>query len=118
MAGSDSSVHGGNLRDQEPPVSRAELCQLGNSLLEAMGRTFKERLPAAGGRGAHQEESRDENSGFGNGFHDRFGNGHGGRGGGRRADFRDQHGGGHGHDRHVHFDDQNLGFGDGFHDVF
>ena len=48
MAGSDSSVHGGNLRDQEPPVSRAELCQLGNSLLEAMGRTFKERLPAAG----------------------------------------------------------------------
>ena len=118
MAGSDSSVHGGHHGEQEPPVARAELHQLQNSLLEAMERIFNERLPAAGGRGPHQEESGDENSGFGNGFHDRFGNGHGGRGGGRRADFHDQRGGGHGHDRHVHFDDENSGFGDGFHDDF
>jgi len=67
---------------------------------------FNERLPAAGGRGPQEEEFGDENSGFGNGFHDRFGNGRGGRGGGRRADFYNQHGGGRRHDRHVHFDDE------------
>ena len=115
MAGSDSSVRGSHYGEQKPPVARAELHQLQNSLLEAMERMFNERLPAAGGRGPHQENSDGHG---GNGFHDRFGNGHGGRGGGRRADFRDQRGGGHGHDRHVHFDDENLGFGDGFHDVF
>jgi len=95
MAGSDSSVRGGHHGEQEPPVARAELHQLQNSLLEAMERMFNERLPAAGGQGPHQEESGDENSGFGNGFHDHFGNGHGARGGGRRADFREQRGGGH-----------------------
>ena len=105
MAGSDSSVHGGNRGDEEPPVARAELRQLGNSLLEAMERMLNERLPVAGGRGPQEEEFGDENSGFGNGFHDHFGNGRGGRGGGRRADFHDQRGG-HGHDRHVHFDDE------------
>ena len=127
MAGSDSSVHGGYHGEQEPPVAQAELHQLQNSLLEAMERMFNERLPTSGGRGPHQEESGDENSGFGNGFHDHFSNGHGGRsggqradyhqqdggrradfhqqGGGRSADFHDQHGGGHGHDRHVHFHD-------------
>ena len=114
MAGSDSSVHGGNLRDQEPPVSRAELCQLGNSLLEAMERMFNERLLAAGGRGPQEEEFGDENSGFGNGFHDRFGNGRGGRGGGRRADFYNQHGGGCRRDRHVHFDDEDDVHDEGF----
>ena len=93
MAGFDSSVHGGYHGEQEPPVAQAELHQLQNSLLEAMERMFNERLPAAGGRGPHQEESGDENSGFGNGFHDRFGNGHGGRSGGRRADFNQQGGG-------------------------
>ena len=129
MAGSDSSVRGGHHGEQEPPIARAELHQLQNSLLEAMERMFNERLPAAGGRGPHREESGDENSGFGNRFHDRFGNGHGGRGGGRRADFHqqgggrhadfcDQRGGGHGRDHHVHFDDENSGFGDGFHDDF
>ena len=92
MAGSDSSVRGGHHGEQEPPVARAELHQLQNSLLEAMERMFNERLPAAGGRGPHQEESGDENSGFGNGFHDRFGNGHGVGGGGRRADFYQQSG--------------------------
>ena len=93
MAGSDSSVRGGHHGEQEPPVAHAELHQLQNSLLEAMERMFNERLPAASGRGPHQEESGDENSGFGNGFHDHFGNGHGGRGGGRRADFYQQGGG-------------------------
>ena len=62
---------------------------------------FNERLPAAGGRGRQEEEFGDENSEFGNGFHDSFGNGRGGW----RADFHDQRGGGHGRDRHVHFDD-------------
>ena len=111
MARSDSSVHGSHHGELEPHVARAELHQLQNSLLEAMERMFNECLPAMGGRGSHQEESRDENSGFGNGFHDRFGNGHGGRGGGWRADFRDQCGGGHGRDCQVHFDDENSGFG-------
>ena len=64
---------------------------------------FNERLPAAGGRGPQEEEFGDENSGFGNGFHDRFGNGRGGR----RADFYNQHGGGRRRDRHVHFDNEN-----------
>jgi hypothetical protein len=36
MAGSDSSVHGGNRGDREPPVSLAELCHVANSLVEAM----------------------------------------------------------------------------------
>ena len=123
MAGSDSSVHGGNHRDEEPPVARAELRQLGNSLLEAMERMFNERFPAVGGRGPQEEEYGDENSGFGNGFHDHFGNGRGGRGGGRRADFDqygggrradfyNQHGGGRRHDRHMHFDDKDEGFDD------
>ena len=55
MARSDSSVHGGNHGDEEPPVARAELRQLENSLLEAMERMFNERLPAAGGRGPQEE---------------------------------------------------------------
>ena len=79
MAGSDSSVRGGNHGDEEPPVAQVELRQMANSLLEAMERMFNERLPAAGGRGPHHqhednhhEEFGDENSGFGNGFHDYF----------------------------------------------
>ena len=32
MAGSYSSVHGGNHGDEEPPVARAELHKLGNTL--------------------------------------------------------------------------------------
>jgi len=115
MAGSDSSVHGGNRGDEEPPVARVELHQLGNSLLEAMERMFNERLPAAGGRGPQEEEFGDENSGFGNGFHDRFGNDHG------RwcANFYNQHGGGCRRDRHVHFDDEDEArdeYDDGFND--
>jgi len=68
MAGSDLSVRGGHHGEQEPPVARAELHQLQNSLLEAMERMFNERLPAAGGRGPQEEEFGDENSGFGNRF--------------------------------------------------
>ena len=64
MAGSDLSVRGGHHGEQEPPVARAELHQLENSLLEAMERMFNEHLPTAGGRGPHHEESGDENSGF------------------------------------------------------
>ncbi|KAG8088439.1 hypothetical protein GUJ93_ZPchr0010g9488 [Zizania palustris] len=96
MAGSESSVHGSNRGDEEPPVARAELRQLGDTLLQAMERMLNERLPAAGGRD-HQhpnEESGDENSGFGDGFH---GHHRGGQDGDRRARRW------HGHDRHVHF---------------
>ena len=87
---------------------------------------LNERLPAAGGRGPQEEEFADENSGFGNGFHDRFGNGRGGRradfdqhGGGRHAGFYNQHGGGRRRDRHVHFDDEDEAcdeYDDGFND--
>ena len=116
MAGFDSSVIGGNHGDEEPPVARAKLRQLGNSLLEAMERMFNERLLTAGGRGPQEEEFGDENSGFGNRFHDHFGNGRGGR----RADFYNQHGGGRRRDRCVHFDDQNEArdeYDDGFNDI-
>ena len=63
VAGSDSSVLGGNHGDEEPPVARAELRPL-----EMMERMFNKCLPAAGGQGPQQlhEESGDENSGFGN----------------------------------------------------
>jgi hypothetical protein len=50
MAASNSSVRGGNNEEEEPPVSRAELRQLGNSLLEAMERMLNEHLPPNGGR--------------------------------------------------------------------
>jgi hypothetical protein len=108
MAGSDDScVHGG-FNEEVPPIARAELRQLGNSLLEAMERMFNERIPAGGERPAQHEEF-DENLGFGNGFHDRFGDGRGGHGGGRRAGRGDQHGGrahGRGRGHRVHFDDE------------
>jgi hypothetical protein len=87
-----------------------------DSLMEAMGRMFDERLPVAGGRGHHRrheerrrEEYGDENSGFGHGF-DRFGDDRGGRGGRRRADFDDQRGGRRADGRRVHF--ENEGFDD------
>ena len=112
MAGSDSSVHGGNQGDGESPVSRAEMRHMANSLVEAMERMLDARLPAEGGRGPHhrheenhREESGDENSGFGHGF-DRFGDGHGGHGGGRRADFDNQRGGRRAHGRRVRFEDE------------
>jgi hypothetical protein len=105
MAASNSSVRGGNNEEEEPPVSRAELRQLGNSLLEAMERMLNEHLPPNGGRDPQQqnEEFGDENSSFGNNFHEFFGAGHGGRGGGRHAGRDNRHGRGRGRGRHVHF---------------
>jgi hypothetical protein len=65
MAGSYSSVSGGNHGDDEPPVSRAEMCNMANSLVEAMERMLDERLPAARQRAPHHhDESIDENSRF------------------------------------------------------
>ena len=100
-------------------MSRAELHQMADSIVEAVERMFDTRLPAAGGRGAHRphedhhrEESGDENSGFGHGF-EHFGRGRGGHGGGRRADFDNQRGGRRAygrraHGRHVRFDDEEF----------
>ncbi|KAG2606049.1 hypothetical protein PVAP13_4NG161471 [Panicum virgatum] len=68
MAGSDSTVHGSHHGEQKPPVARAELHQLQNSLLEAMERMFNERLPAAGGRGPHQHD-RHRGAGHDGGHH-------------------------------------------------
>jgi hypothetical protein len=47
MAGSDSSFRGGNHGDDEPLVSRAEMRNMANSLVEEMERMLDERLPAA-----------------------------------------------------------------------
>ena len=44
-AGSNSSVRGDRYGEKEPSVSRTELRQLQNSLVEAMERMFDERLP-------------------------------------------------------------------------
>jgi hypothetical protein len=49
MAGSNSSIHGGNHGDKDPPVSLAELHQMVDSLVGAMERMLNERLPTAGG---------------------------------------------------------------------
>ena len=112
MAGSNSSVHGGHRSDRDPPVSRAEMERMAESLMEAMGRMLDERIPAAGGRGQrrhqeenHSEESSVENFGFGHGF-GRFGEEHGGRGGGRHPDNR--HGGRRADGRRVHFEDEEF----------
>ena len=92
MSGSNSSIHGSRHGEEEPPMARAELRQMANSLLEAMERMFNERMPANGQRAPrHQyDESGGENSDAGHGLHDRFRDGHGG---GRRAGHRGQDGG-------------------------
>jgi len=79
MTGSNSSIHG-NRHGEEPPVARAELHQMADSLLQAMERMLDARIPADGQKAPrHQsDESGAENS---NGGHDRFRDG---RGGGRR----------------------------------
>jgi hypothetical protein len=93
MAGSDSSVRGGRYEDEEPPVARAELHQLQNSILQAMERMFNERLPAAGGRILRNqyEESGSENSGYGD---DHFRDGRDCHGGGRHGGCDDRRAGG------------------------
>nr|TKV94620.1 hypothetical protein SEVIR_9G307300v2 [Setaria viridis] len=109
MAGSGSSVRGGHCGEKEAPVQRAELHQLQHLLLEVRERRFNERLPAAGGRALqHQhEEFGDENSCFGHGFHDRYGGGRDGHGGGRSAGHEDRRTGGDcGHGHRVRFDDE------------
>jgi hypothetical protein len=67
MAGSNSSIHGGHHGEEEPPVARAELRQIADSLLEAMERLLDARMPADGQRAPrHQyDESGGENSNAG-----------------------------------------------------
>jgi hypothetical protein len=81
---------------------------MANSLVEAMERMFDERLPVARRRAPrHQEESGDENSGFGRGFRDHYVDGLDGRGGGRRAGLEDRRARDDcAHGRHVRFDDE------------
>jgi hypothetical protein len=113
MVGSNSSVHGGNHGDGEPPFSRAELHQVADSLVGAMKRMLNERLPATGGRWLHHrdpkefncEESGDENSGFGHEF-DPFGDDHRGYGDSRHADFNNLRGRRRAHGRQVRFEDK------------
>jgi hypothetical protein len=86
MAGSDSSVRGGNHGDDEPLVSRAEMRNMANSLVEAIDRMLDERLPGARRRAPHHhDESGDENSCFERGFRDHFRGGRDDHGGGRHA---------------------------------
>jgi hypothetical protein len=113
MAGSYSSVHGGNHGDDEPPVSRAEMRNMANSLVEAMERMLDECLPAARRRAPHhRDESSDENSGFERGFRDHFQGGRDDHGGGRRAGHENRCAGGdRDHDRRVRFDDEDESTG-------
>jgi len=106
MTESNSSIHG-NHHGEEPPVARAELHQMVDSLLQAMVRMLDARIPADGRRAPrHQsDESGAQNS---NGGHDRFRDG---RGGDRRAGHYGQNGErahGRGRDHRVHFDDKEF----------
>jgi hypothetical protein len=113
MAGSNSSIHGGNHGDKEPPVSRDELHHMADSLLGAMERMLNECLSTTGGQrlrhhdpeGFNHEESGDENSVFGHEF-DPFGDGRRGYGDGRRADFDNPRGRCRAHGRRVRFEDE------------
>jgi hypothetical protein len=115
MVGSNSSVHGGNKGDEEPPVSRAELQQMADSLVGAMERMINEHLPVIGGRRLHHrdpeefncEEYGDENSGFGHEF-DPFGGGHRGYGDGRHSNFDNFHRRRCAHGRRVRFEDEEF----------
>jgi hypothetical protein len=115
MVGSNSSVHAGNHGDGEPPISRAELHHMADSLVEAMERMFNERLPMTGGRRLHHrdpeefncEEFGDENSGFGHEF-DQFRDGRRGYGDGCHADFDNPRGRHRAHRRRVRFEDEEF----------
>jgi hypothetical protein len=107
MSRSNSSIHGGRHGEEEPPVARAELHQMADSVLEAMERMLDARIPAYGRRAPrHQyDECGGENSDTG---HERFRDG---RGGGRRAGHHGRDGGQaheHGRDHHVHFEDEEF----------
>ncbi|XP_062224492.1 uncharacterized protein LOC133923045 [Phragmites australis] len=114
MAGSPSSVRGGNIGgEEEPPVARAELRQLGHSLLEAMERMLNERLPPAGGRvpqhspaNSHGEVDDENSVGRAEDYYFVHRRGRGGRFG-----HGGQHGGGargRGFLPRVHFDDEDF----------
>ena len=77
---------------EEPPVARAELHQMANSLLKAMERVFNECMPIDGRRAPRlqYEESSGQNSDAGDGFHDRLRDS---RGGGRLAGHHGRNGG-------------------------
>jgi hypothetical protein len=113
MVGSNSSVHGGNHGDREPPVSWAELHQMTDSLVGAMERMLNERLPVTRGQRLHhcdpnefnREESGDENFGFGHEF-DPFGDGRRGYGDGHHTNFDNLHGRRRAHGRRVRFEDE------------
>ena len=89
MTGSNSSIHCDHHGEEEPPVARAELRQMVDSLLQAMERMLDARIPADGRRAPqHQyDESVAKNSDAG---HDCFGDGCGGA---RQASLHSQDGG-------------------------
>ena len=106
MIGSNSKSIHGNRHGEEPPVARAELRQMADSLLEAMERMLDARIPTDGRRAPRHQynESGAENSDAGHDSRD-------GRGGGRRAGCHGQDGGrahGRGRGHHVHFDDEEF----------
>jgi len=111
MTGSSLSIRGNRHGEEEPPVARAELRQMADSLLQAVKRMLDARIPVDVRRAPrHQsDESGAENFDAG---HDRFRDG---RGSGRRAADHGQDGGrahGHGRGHHVYFDDEEF---DNFH---
>jgi hypothetical protein len=115
MVESNSSVHGGNHGDGEPPISRAKLHHIADSLVGAIERMFNEHMPATGGRRLHhrdpeifyREESEGENSGFGHEF-DPLGDGRSGYGVVRHADFDNPRGRHRAHERRVRFEDEEF----------
>ena len=44
MIGSNSSIHGDRHGEEEPPAAQAELCQIADSLLQAMKRMLDARI--------------------------------------------------------------------------
>jgi len=48
MAGSNSSIHGNHHGEGEPPVARAELRQMADSLLKTMERMLDAHIPGGG----------------------------------------------------------------------
>jgi hypothetical protein len=59
MVGSNSSVHGGNHGDGEPPDAWPELPHMADSLMEAMERVFNECLPMTRGRRLHHRNQEE-----------------------------------------------------------
>jgi len=111
MTESNSSIHGDRHGEEEPPVARAELRQMVDSLLQAIKRMLDARITADGRRAPRHQYDESGAKNFDAG-HDRFRDG---CGGGRRAGHHGQDGGrahGRGRGHHVHFDDEEF---DNFH---